>query len=88
MCGCATNSSTAEASQAAGAGDALTLKVDDMTCGHCANAVKAEIESHVPGAKADVDLASKLVSVRGIPDLALIEAAIVSAGYTPTPVSP
>jgi copper chaperone len=58
-----------------------------MTCGHCASAVKAEIENHVPGAKADVDLASKLVSVRGIPDLASIEAAIISAGYTPTRVN-
>ena len=84
MCGCATRSSATGNSRSSAAGDALTLKVENMTCGHCANAVKREIENLLPGAKADVDLASKLVSVRGILDLAAIEAAIVSAGYTPT----
>jgi copper chaperone len=62
----------------------LVLKVEDMTCGHCASAVAGRIESEVPGATVDVDLASKLVTVRGIPDVAAIEAAIASAGYTPT----
>jgi copper chaperone len=59
-----------------------------MTCGHCAATLKREIESYLPGATAEVDLASKIVTVRGVPDLAAIEAVVASAGYTPSRLQP
>ena len=60
----------------------LVLTVPGMTCGHCEAAVKREVGS-VPGvADVDVDLDSKLVTVRGEAlDRDEIVAAIDEAGY-------
>ena len=60
----------------------LTYTVPGMSCGHCEKAVKTEVAS-VPGVAAvDVDLVTKLVTVRGegIDDGA-VRAAIDEAGY-------
>jgi copper chaperone len=61
----------------------IRLKVEDMTCGHCAGAVTRAVEGAVPGAKVSADPASKLVTVTGAGDRAKVEAAISAAGYTP-----
>ena len=60
----------------------LTYSVPDMSCGHCERAVGAQI-AVVPGVQSVVvDLATKLVRVRGesLEDAA-IRAAIEAAGY-------
>jgi copper chaperone CopZ len=56
--------------------------VSGMTCGHCVNAVRSEVET-VPGVAAvEVDLETKRVVVRGDGvDDAAVRAAIVEAGY-------
>ncbi len=59
-----------------------SYSVPEMTCGHCKAAVTRELED-VAGVEAvDVDLDTKLVTVRGdaLDDAALI-AAIDEAGY-------
>jgi len=83
MCGCSTHQTqatqTAERDPAA-----LTLRVEDMTCGHCAGTIKKAIETGLPGTSVKADPASKLVSVRGAADLRSIQSLVTEAGYTPT----
>lgn len=83
MCGCTTHQT--EANQVVNQNqNVLTLRVDDMTCGHCAGTIKKTVESALPGTQVDADPASKLVSVRGSTDLTAIKALVTEAGYTPT----
>ena len=83
MCGCSTHhaqsSTTTERDPTA-----VILKVEDMTCGHCASTVTKAVEAGLPGTRVQADPATKLVSIWGSLDLAKVEALIVSAGYTPT----
>jgi copper chaperone len=65
----------------------LTLRVEDMTCGHCAGTIKNAVESTLPGTQVDADPASKLVSIRGTADLAAVQAIVTDAGYTPSVVA-
>ena len=63
-------------------GETLTYRVPGMHCSHCEDAVKEEV-SRVEGVESvDVDLDSKLVTVRGreLSDESL-RAAIEEAGY-------
>jgi copper chaperone CopZ len=63
-------------------GETLTYRVPGMHCSHCEDAVKEEV-SRVEGVESvDVDLDSKLVTVRGreLSDEGL-RAAIEEAGY-------
>jgi len=83
MCGCSTHQ--AQSSQAVERNpEALTLRVEDMTCGHCASRIKKAIESNLPGTRVEADPASKLVSVQGSTHLTSIKATVTEAGYTPT----
>lgn len=41
----------------------ITFKVDGMTCGHCASAVKKAVHSVEPGAEVSVDLGAGTVDV-------------------------
>ncbi|MCG7392932.1 heavy-metal-associated domain-containing protein [Microvirga sp. ACRRW] len=83
MCGCSTHQS--QSSQPLERhSDALTLRVEDMTCGHCAGTIRKAIETGLPGTQVEADPASKLVSVRGSTDLTSIKALVTAAGYTPT----
>ncbi|KLK93810.1 hypothetical protein AA309_07290 [Microvirga vignae] len=83
MCGCSTHQT--ESTQVADRDPAaLTLRVEDMTCGHCAGTLKKAIETGLPGTSVDADPVSKLVSVRGTTDLSSIRALVAEAGYTPT----
>jgi copper chaperone len=83
MCGCSTHQT--QATQTVERDPAvLTLRVEDMTCGHCAGTIKTAIETSLPGTSVEADPASKLVSVRGSTDLTTIQALVTEAGYTPT----
>jgi copper chaperone len=62
----------------------LTLRVEDMTCMHCAGTIKKAVESTLPGTQVEADPASKLVSVRGTAALAAVKAIVTDAGYTPS----
>ena len=59
----------------------LKLKVDDMSCGHCAATVTKAAEGVSGVEKADIDLAKGEVTVTGNPDVAALIAAIDDAGY-------
>jgi copper chaperone CopZ len=60
----------------------LTYTVAGMSCGHCEAAVKDEVSAVSGVESVDVDLATKLVVVRGEGlDDAAIRAAIDEAGY-------
>ncbi|MBD2746087.1 heavy-metal-associated domain-containing protein [Microvirga sp. BT688] len=83
MCGCSTHQTQATQTVERHR-DALTLRVEDMTCGHCAGTIKKAIETGLPGTRVEADPASKLVSVRGSTDLTSIKALVTEAGYTPT----
>lgn len=63
--------------------DDITLRVEDMTCGHCVKAITKAVEEAAPGAQVSADTASKIVKVSGAPDAAAVEAAVREAGYTP-----
>lgn len=63
--------------------EAITLKVEDMACGHCAATITKAVVGAAPGAQVAADPATKLVTVTGAPDRAKVEAAIAAAGYTP-----
>lgn len=83
MCGCSTHQT--QSNQVVEPDPAtLTLRVEDMTCGHCAGSIKKAIETGLPGSSVDADPASKLVWVRGSTDLGAIKALVTEAGYTPT----
>ena len=60
------------------------FKVDDMTCGHCAQSIIKAIQKAAPHAKVEADPLSKVVAVSGAIDLAAIKAAVTKAGFTPT----
>jgi copper chaperone len=60
----------------------LTYRVPAMHCGHCESAVIEEVGALAGVESVDVDLDSKLVTVRGSAlDDAAIRAAIDEAGY-------
>ena len=83
MCGCSTHqaqsSTTTERDPTA-----VILKVEDMTCGHCASTITKAIEAGLPDTRVQADPATKLVSIQGTQDVAKVEALITSAGYTPS----
>jgi copper chaperone CopZ len=62
--------------------EAKTYTVPEIHCGHCERAVKEEVGAVVGVESVDVDLETKLVSVRGEGlDDAQLRAAIAEAGY-------
>ena len=82
MCSCQQHSTTASPATAAPDG-AISFRVEDMTCGHCAGTIKQAIEGKIPGTSVTADPGSKLVSVQGSADIAAIRSAVRAAGYTP-----
>jgi len=78
MCTCQTHTAAAEPIDAA-----LTFKVEDMTCGHCAGTVKSALERGLPGAIVTADPAARLVSISGASDRSAAARLITEAGYTP-----
>lgn len=63
---------------------AQVLRVEDMTCGHCAATITKAIETSVPGAKVHADPVAKLVKITGSADIARLQEIVKQAGYTPS----
>ena len=84
MCGCSTHQAGTTGQTAVPEDGSLILRVEDMTCGHCAGTIKKAVESALPGTQVDADPASKLVSIRGTADLAAVKVIVAEAGYTPS----
>jgi copper chaperone CopZ len=60
-----------------------TYTVEGMTCGHCAQAVTAEVTKLGFVTDVTVDVPAKTVAVSGDPiDDAAVAAAVTEAGYT------
>ena len=60
----------------------IIYTVPDMTCGHCEHAVSSELSQVAGVDSVDVDLDTKLVTVRGHElDDAALRAALEEAGY-------
>ena len=85
MCSCQQHATAASAATQTSS-DAVSLRVDDMTCGHCAGRIEQAIKGAFPGATVSADPASKLVTVQGGGDFASIGTVIAAAGYTPAAV--
>jgi copper chaperone len=83
-CGCATRQPQAAAAPRELAADTLIVKVEDMTCPHCANTITRAVAAGLPGVAVAADPATKLVSVTGAADPAVIASLISGAGYTAT----
>lgn len=59
----------------------LTLKVKDMSCGHCVATVTKTVKGLDPSAEIGTDLASRTVRVESGLDEAVIVTALDDAGY-------
>lgn len=61
----------------------ITLRISDMTCGHCASTIARAVAGVDKGARVEVDIPGKTVSITSsAPDSEVMEA-IQEAGYTP-----
>lgn len=60
------------------------LRVDGMTCTGCVNSVKKAIQMVDKNADVEVDLITKIVSVKSAAEMETIKSAIDGAGYTVT----
>lgn len=61
----------------------IEFQVNDMTCGHCVNAITQAIAAVDASAQVEIDLPAHRVRISGNDNVAAIQAAIVEAGYTP-----
>lgn len=59
----------------------IEFEVKDMSCGHCASVITKTVKLVDPGAKVQVDLGSKKVTVESTEDRASLAEAITEAGY-------
>lgn len=62
----------------------ITLKVEGMSCSHCAQAVTAAIEAKDPTAKVVVDLAGGTVKAETILPRHIVSMAVEEEGYAVT----
>lgn len=84
MCGCSTHETKETGQMNLTKNGDLTLRVEDMTCSHCAGTIKKAVETTLPGTQVDADPASKLVTIRGTTDLSAVKSIVTEAGYTPS----
>jgi copper chaperone len=62
----------------------IVLKVDDMSCNHCVNAISGAVREADRDAKVQIDLAARRVTIEPAAAApAVLRAAIEEAGYTP-----
>lgn len=61
----------------------FTLKVDDMSCGHCKARIEKSLKETVHPSKVTVDLGTKTVVVETEASREAVFGAIDDAGYTP-----
>ena len=62
----------------------ITLKVEGMSCSHCAQAVTAAIEAKDPTAKVVVDVADGTVKAQTILPRHVVSMAVEEEGYAVT----
>ena len=63
------------------------LRVDDMTCGHCASTITKALKQADRNARVTIDLSQHLVMVDPTEaDTQELSDAITESGYTPVPV--
>lgn len=62
----------------------LTLKVPNMSCGHCAATIEKAVKSVDPSAKIRADIAQKTVSIDTTARAETIKAVVETAGYPST----
>lgn len=65
----------------------ITLRISDMTCGHCAGTIARAIADVDKDARVEVNIPGKLVSIASAADEKELVEAIQDAGYTPEKVS-
>jgi len=64
----------------------IAFKVDDMTCGHCVQAITRAVRDADAGAAVRIDLADHRVEIEPArAHAAQLQNAIAEAGYTPVP---
>lgn len=59
----------------------ITLKVEGMSCGHCAKAVTAAIQSKDPDAQVEVDVEGGTVKTKTILPRHTVSMAVEEEGY-------
>jgi len=62
----------------------ITLKVEGMSCGHCAQAVTAAIQARDPAARVVVDLAGGTVRTETVLPRHVVSMAVEEEGYAVT----
>lgn len=62
------------------------LKIEDMSCGHCASLVTRAVKSVDSAARIDIDLGTRQVQVESQCELGDIADALAEAGYPAKPV--
>lgn len=60
----------------------IKLKIDGMTCGHCAMHVQEALQKVPAVVGAEVDLPTKTATVNGQPDIQALLAAVEAEGYS------
>ncbi|WP_062236742.1 heavy-metal-associated domain-containing protein [Aureimonas sp. N4] len=65
----------------------LKLKVEKMSCGHCASSVTKAIKAVDPAAEVSVDLGSGLVIVDTSAGDDVVGSAVTTAGYPNAPAA-
>jgi len=63
------------------------FSVPDMSCGHCVGTITQAVQQAVPGARVEVDLPARRVTVENAPAAEPVRAAIEQAGYDAQPVA-
>jgi copper chaperone len=62
----------------------ISIEVKDMTCGHCASALRQAIAAIDVGATVKIDLAARLLHIdSAVADAPALIAAVRAAGYEP-----
>lgn len=63
----------------------IELRVQGMTCGHCASAVTRAVKTLDPEANVEVDLGAGRVRVEGGSSVEALARAVAEAGYPAAP---
>ena len=61
----------------------LRYQVDDMSCGHCVQAITAAVKGVDPAAEIDIDLQIKSLNVATTATASAVREAIRKVGYSP-----
>jgi copper chaperone len=66
----------------------MEFRVEDMSCGHCVDAITKAVKAADPQAAVEINLAAHVVRVESELASDDISAAIAEAGYTPVAAPP